>query len=123
MAGTPQYMSPEMLAEKGHDKLSDWWALGIVIFELATGETPWNNPDLEQLADEICFEDLPLRNEFSKDLRDLLLKLTHKIPSHRLGSKTGAAEIKAHPFFKTVQWDEVALKGLKPPIVPDPKVA
>ena len=46
VCGTPQYMSPEILSEQGHDFLSDWWALGIVIYELACGEPPFNNKDL-----------------------------------------------------------------------------
>lgn len=73
-------MSPEILAEQGHDFLSDWWALGIVIYELACGEPPFNNRDLNQMADDIRFEDLPLKSFFSKDLKSLLLGLTNKMP-------------------------------------------
>ena len=113
-------MSPEMVSEKGHDMLSDWWALGIVMFELATGLPPFDDADLERLADKICFEDLPVRTEFSRDFTDLLIGLTHKLMDRRLGCKKGASDIKAHPFFKTIDWSKVRDKGLKPPIVPDP---
>ena len=113
-------MSPEMVSEKGHDMLSDWWALGIVMFELATGLPPFDDADLERLADKICFEDLPVRSEFSRDFTDLLIRLTHKLMDSRLGCKQGASDIKAHPFFKTIDWSTVRNKGLKPPIVPDP---
>ena len=89
VAGTPQYMSPEMIAERGHDELSDWWSLGIVMYELATGNPPFNHADLERLADMICFEDLPLDSHFSADFSDLLLKLTHKVRTKRL-CKSGA---------------------------------
>ena len=93
VAGTPQYMSPEMISEKGHDTLSDWWALGILLFELATGNVPFDDPDLEVLADTICFDDLPYKRYFSEEFNSLLLGLTHKLPSRRLGSKGGAQQI------------------------------
>lgn len=123
VAGTPQYMSPEIVSEKGHDTLSDWWALGIVMYELATGLPPFDHPDPNTLADMICFEDLPTRSEFSKDFSDLVLRLTHKLPSRRLGCGRGAADIKEHPFFKSVDWGSVEAKGMKPPIVPDSKLS
>ena len=119
VAGTPQYMSPEMISEKGHDTVSDWWALGILLFELATGNVPFDNPDLETLADMICFDDLPYKRYFSKDFNDLLAGLTHKLPSRRLGRKGGASEIMAHPFFKNVDWTKVQNLELRPPIVPN----
>ena len=101
-------MAPEMISEKGHDTRSDWWALGIVMYELATGKPPYDDKDLERLADVICFEDLPLQSYFSREFSNLLLGLTHKLPANRLGAKNGAAEIKAHPFFKSINWDLAA---------------
>ena len=79
VAGTPQYMAPEIVSEKGHDQMSDWWALGIVLYELATGSVPFDDDNLETLSDKICFEDLPIRSSmFSSDLEDLILRLTEK---------------------------------------------
>lgn len=98
---------------------SDWWALGITLFELATGNTPFEDADTEVMADKICFDDLPLKREFTQHFGDLLESLCQKRPDLRLGSKNGAAEIKRHPFFKNIDWDIVAKKGLIPPIVPD----
>lgn len=116
-------MSPEIYLEKGHDFLSDWWALGIVMYELAAGVPPFDDEDLERLADKVCFEDFPLKSYFSKDFSNLLLRLTSKSRDGRLGSKSGVAEIKAHPFFKNIDWSQVRQKGLQPPIVPDPEAA
>ena len=72
------------------------------------------------MADDIRFEDFPLQNYFSKDLKSLLLGLTDKIPSKRLGhcSNGGIDAIKKHAFFKKVDWSSVLDKQLTPPIIP-----
>ena len=92
--------------------MSDWWALGITLYELASGDPPFNNRDLEQMADDIRFEDFPLKNYFSKELKSLLLELTDKMPGKRLGHhKNGGIDgIKKHAFFKKVDWQSVLNK-------------
>lgn len=87
MCGTPQYMSPEVIAEKGHDMLSDWWSLGIVMYELATGMPPFADSNLEDMAENIKFGDMPTQPYFSEEFEHLLMGLTHKVPEQRLGSK------------------------------------
>ena len=75
------------------------------------------------MAEDIRFEDLPLKSYFSKDLKSLLLGLTHKIPAMRIGhtKNGGSSEIKKHPFFKKVDWSAVLDKKLTPPIIPKKK--
>ena len=85
VAGTPQYMSPEIISERGHDHMSDWYALGITMYELATGRPPFEHEDLDRLADMVCFDDLPLSSEFSEHFSNILLSLTHKVCEERLG--------------------------------------
>lgn len=80
VCGTPQYMSPEVIGEQGHDMQSDWWALGIVMYELATGNPPFESPDMVTMADNIRFGDLPHKDYFSEEFEDLLQRLTHKLP-------------------------------------------
>ena len=72
ICGTPQYMSPEVIAEQGHDMQSDWWALGIVMYELATGNPPFQSKDLDAMADNIRFGDLPTKDYFSEEFEDIL---------------------------------------------------
>ena len=102
-------MSPEVIAEQGHDMMSDWWSLGIVLFELATGSPPFQNRDLDAMADNIRFGDLPTKDYFSEEFEELLQRLTHKLPRRRLGlaEKGGAAQVKKHPFFRNVDWNAV----------------
>ena len=77
------------------------------------------------MAEDIRFEDLPLKNYFSKDLKNLVLGLTHKIPALRIGhtKNGGSSEIKKHPFFKKVDWSAVLNKSSTPPIIPIKKAA
>lgn len=72
MCGTPQYMSPEIIGEQGHDMQSDWWSLGIVMYELATGSPPFQSHNLEDMADDIRFEDLRMKDYFTDDFEDLI---------------------------------------------------
>jgi serine/threonine protein kinase len=58
VCGTPEYMSPEILAEAGHEMSSDWWSLGIVLYELATGSPPFISSDIEQVAQDIRCEEV-----------------------------------------------------------------
>jgi len=73
-------MSPEIISQQGHDMMADWWSLGICLFELATGNPPWLSKDVDQLQDDIRFEDLPIKKEFGKEFANLLLGLTNKNP-------------------------------------------
>jgi serine/threonine protein kinase len=116
-------MSPEILNEAGHEVSSDWWSLGIVLYELATGNPPFSSRNIEQIADDIRFEEIKMKDFFSSDLKSLIDGLTTKDPKKRLGHplRGGVAQVKLHPFFKKVNWEYVYNKVLEPPIVPEKK--
>ena len=65
-------MSPEVLAEQGHDMQSDWWSLGIVLYELATGSPPFHSACPEAMVDNIRFGDMPTKDYFSEEFEDLI---------------------------------------------------
>jgi serine/threonine protein kinase len=121
VVGTVEYMSPEILTKKGHTYLTDYWALGILLYELATGQPPFVNKNNRNLVQEdIKFEDIPLQDYFSKTFRSLLIGLTNKRPEKRLGSQSrgGIEAIKKHPFFKKIDWVALAKKEVPPPMRP-----
>ena len=116
--GTEEYIAPEVIWGKGHTSAVDWWTLGIFIYEMVFGITPFKGATRNEtfaniLKNEVKF---PEYNSMSSSCRNLVKKLLVKDPAKRLGSKSGASEIKSHAFFKTVQWD--LLRNQKPPLVP-----
>jgi serine/threonine protein kinase len=115
--GTPEYLAPEILARTGHGKPVDWWSLGALIFEMLTGLPPFFTKDRERLFQNIMRSELSYPPYISPVCRGLLTQLFIKDPSQRLGN-AGAHELKAHPFFATVDWDGLHAKQVRPPFTP-----
>jgi len=105
--GTPDYMAPEIV--KGEDcnsKSVDWWSMGVILYEFLVGVPPFNDDSVEKIYDNI----LNFRIEWpnigyeddcmSPEAQDLIRQLLEINPKNRLGTKSGAEEIKKHPFFK-----------------------
>ncbi|KAM9968359.1 hypothetical protein ACTFIW_002797 [Dictyostelium discoideum] len=106
--GTPFYMSPEVIKNSGYGKTVDWWALGIIIFEMLSGQPPFISKNPEKIFRKIN----KYRNEiicptyFSEAATDLIQKLLQVDPLKRLGAN-GASEVKSHPFFEGVNWSSI----------------
>ncbi|CAI5480077.1 unnamed protein product [Closterium sp. Yama58-4] len=108
--GTPDYLAPEILLGTGHGATADWWAVGVMLFELLCGVPPFNAPSPEIIFDNILNRDIPwpeVPDEMSYEAMDLIDKLLHPEPSLRLGAR-GAEEVKAHPFFAGIRWETLA---------------
>ncbi|XP_041420048.1 protein kinase C delta type-like [Xenopus laevis] len=106
-AGTLDYMAPEIFLNKGYNAAVDWWACGVIICEMATGEIPFpDDSDDEDFSDE---PNIP--SWLSKDLKDLLRKLLERNPDRRLGVY---GNIRQHPFFSAIDWEELEWP-LEPP--------
>jgi serine/threonine protein kinase len=118
--GTHEYLAPEIVSGEGHGSSVDWWTLGVFIFELLYGVTPFKGYDNETTLANIMARAL----EFPKDpsvssaAKDLVAALLAKDPARRLGATVGAAAIKRHPFFGGVNW--ALLRCATPPYVPPP---
>eukprot|EP01006_Ploeotia_vitrea_P010447 TRINITY_DN27138_c0_g1_i1.p1 TRINITY_DN27138_c0_g1~~TRINITY_DN27138_c0_g1_i1.p1 ORF type:complete len:454 (-),score=29.17 TRINITY_DN27138_c0_g1_i1:1073-2434(-) len=113
--GTPEFLAPEIIKGTGHGKQVDWWAFGVLVYEMLTGKPPFYSDNVNDMYDFILNGAIDFPQHVSKDGRDLLLKLLDKDQTKRLCSKG----VKSHPFFNGVDWDKLLKRAYKPAFVPD----
>jgi len=116
--GTPEYLAPELLLNKGYTKVVDWWTLGILLFEMLTGLPPFYDENTNEMYKKILSEELLIPDEISQTGRDLLAKLLNRDPAQRLGAN-GADEIRKHAFFAEINWTKLMAKKYVPPFKPE----
>ncbi|KAL1919299.1 uncharacterized protein VTP21DRAFT_1992 [Calcarisporiella thermophila] len=119
--GTEEYIAPEVIKGCGHTSAVDWWTLGILIFEMLYGTTPFKGANRHAtfsniLRNEIQFPECPGSQQITSTCKGIIRALLHKDEHRRLGSRAGAADVKAHPFFKPIHW--ALLLHTTPPIIP-----
>ncbi|EEE60953.1 serine/threonine-protein kinase D6PK [Oryza sativa Japonica Group] len=116
--GTHEYLAPEIIRGDGHGSSVDWWTLGIFLYELLYGRTPFRGPGNEETLTNVVSQGLkfPDNPAVSFHARDLIRGLLVKDPEYRLGSTKGAAEIKRHPFFEGLNW--ALIRWTAPPETP-----
>ncbi|CAN0891170.1 Serine/threonine-protein kinase WAG1 [Linum grandiflorum] len=116
--GTHEYLAPEILSGNGHGNSVDWWAFGVLIYELLYGTTPFKGGSKESTlrniasTKQVAFP-LPPAAEGMEAAEDLIEKLLVKDPRRRLGSSKGATDIKRHRFFEGVKWP--LIRNYSPP--------
>jgi serine/threonine protein kinase len=116
--GSIAYLAPEMLKKQGHGKAVDWYLLGVLFYEMLVGITPFFTTRKEDIFHNIEFGELKIPEFVSEGAASLLRGLLQKDPNKRLGgSIKDAQEIKEHPYFKDVNWDDVYNKRIQPPAV------
>ncbi|XP_059314835.1 serine/threonine-protein kinase D6PK-like [Lycium ferocissimum] len=116
--GTHEYLAPEIIKGEGHGSAVDWWTLGIFLYELLYGRTPFKGTGNEDTLANVVSQCLnfPARPIVSSHARDLIRRLLQKEPENRFGAVRGAAEIKQHPFFEGLNW--ALIRCSTPPEVP-----
>ncbi|KAJ6840020.1 putative protein kinase PINOID [Iris pallida] len=119
--GTHEYLSPEVASGRSHGSSVDWWAYGVLLYELLYGSTPFVGPTNDATLKNIIKKPLAFpppdpAGSDSAAARDLITRLLAKDPAARLGSSRGAADVKAHPFFKGLNF--ALLRSCRPPVVP-----
>ncbi|KDD74428.1 protein kinase, partial [Helicosporidium sp. ATCC 50920] len=119
LCGTPEYLAPELVAQAGHGRAVDWWALGVLLVEMAAGAPPFAQSDRVLLFRAICAAQYTLPSKISRELKDLIRHLLVRQPARRLGMLQGeAADVKRHPFFAGFDWAALARRQLPAPFVP-----
>lgn len=122
LCGTPEYLAPEIILSKGHSKPADYWALGILIFEMLAGYPPFYDDEPLRIYQKILQGTIKWPYHISAEAKDLIVQLLNPDASKRLGStKNGAAAIKEHAWFKTIDWMDISGTSLRAPIQPGVK--
>jgi protein kinase A len=124
LCGTPEYLAPEIILSKGYNKAVDWWALGVLIYEMVAGYPPFFADQPIQIYEKIVSGKVRFPSHFTSDLKDLLRQLLSVDLTKRFGNlKNGVWDIKNHKWFSSVDWIAVYQKKLEAPFIPKIKSA
>eukprot|EP01017_Pseudomicrothorax_dubius_P046202 TRINITY_DN8106_c0_g1_i3.p1 TRINITY_DN8106_c0_g1~~TRINITY_DN8106_c0_g1_i3.p1 ORF type:complete len:281 (-),score=88.91 TRINITY_DN8106_c0_g1_i3:204-1046(-) len=119
LCGTPEYLAPEILLNKGHGKPVDWWTLGILIYEMIAGIDPFTDEDPMQIYQNILKGKIKFPKNFDADGKSLVKHLVVADLSKRYGNlKNGVDDIKNHRWFKEINWKQLLEKKILAPYKP-----
>ncbi|KAL8971913.1 MAG: hypothetical protein Q9183_000821 [Haloplaca sp. 2 TL-2023] len=117
--GTPEFMAPEILLDKKYGRAVDWWAFGVLIYQMLLQQSPFRGEDEDEIYDAILADEPLYPIHMPRDSVSILQKLLMREPELRLGSgPTDAQEIMSHAFFRNINWDEYRDKKVPPPFMP-----
>ncbi|XP_029639196.1 cGMP-dependent protein kinase 1 isoform X1 [Octopus sinensis] len=118
--GTPEYVAPEIILNKGHDFSSDCWSLGILMFELLTGSPPFNGADPMKTYNMILkgIDAIDFPRKITRSAQNLIKKLCRENPTERLGfGRCGIQDIQKHKWFEGFNWDGLCRRTMEAPII------
>ncbi|KAF8627705.1 hypothetical protein AX15_004288 [Amanita polypyramis BW_CC] len=124
LCGTPDYLAPEVINQQRYNKSVDWYALGVLIYEMLSGFPPFHQPDGNHalLYEKILMGPSYIRwpTEFTALATDLIMKLMESDPSRRYGNmKNGSRDVFHHEWFREVNWDMLQNRQIIAPYVPN----
>ncbi|XP_041854830.1 serine/threonine-protein kinase N2-like isoform X2 [Melanotaenia boesemani] len=120
--GTPEFLAPEVLTDDNYTRAVDWWGMGVLIYEMLVGESPFPGEDEEEVFDSIVNDDVQYPASLPPDAVSIMQKLLKKNPVKRLGAgERDANEVKGEKFFETIDWEAMLAKKAKPPFLPSIK--
>ena len=122
LCGTPEYLAPEIILNKGHGKAVDWWTLGILLYEMLVGIDPFSDDDPMKTYQKILKGKINFPKTIDKDAKSLIKHLLTQDTSKRFGClKNGVKDILNHRFFDGFDWKNFVYLTLTPPYIPDVK--
>ncbi|KAJ8612110.1 hypothetical protein CTAYLR_002461 [Chrysophaeum taylorii] len=122
LCGTPDYLAPEIILNEGHDKAVDYWALGVLMYELVAGRPPFYADDPMEVYEKILSGNMSFPSHFGRHLADIVRKFLKICQSKRLGNgKGGVGAVKKHRFFAGFAWNNLLARTMPPPIPIDIK--
>ena len=119
LCGTPEYLAPEILLNKGHGKPVDWWTFGVLLYEMIAGIDPFNDEDPMLIYQKILKGKIKFPSSFPSNGKSLVKHLLVQDLSKRYGNlKGGVSDIKDHRFFKELDWNNLVKYKIKAPYTP-----
>ena len=119
--GTPEFLAPEVLTETSYTRSVDWWGLGVLIYEMLVGESPFPGEDEEEVFDSIVNDNVRYPRFLSNEAITIMRRLLRRNPERRLGSTVhDADDIKKQSFFRVngIHWESLIQKHVQPPFKP-----
>ncbi|GKT36042.1 cAMP-dependent protein kinase catalytic subunit PRKX [Aduncisulcus paluster] len=122
LCGTPEYLAPEIIRGSGHSFAVDWWAFGVLIYEMLAGVPPFYGQTTKQTYEKVLRGSITFPPSWDKTTVSFLKALLNPNKAERLGS-VRASEVLKHPWFKGVEWRWLRIRLVRPPIIPRVKSA
>lgn len=117
--GTPDYIAPEIILYQPYGKSVDFWAFGVLIYEMLSGQPPFDGEDEDELFASITDHHVTYPKHMSKEAVTLCKSLLTKCPEKRLGSgNDGEKNLRDHIFFRRIDWDRIESREVQPPYKP-----
>ncbi|KAG1688592.1 Protein kinase C, brain isozyme [Nymphon striatum] len=117
--GTPDYIAPEIILYHPYNRSVDWWAFGVLLYEMLVGQPPFDGEDEEELFSAITDNNVSYPKALSKEAKECCKGFLAKTPAKRLGCcASGEEDVRSHPFFRRIDWEKIESREVQPPFKP-----